>query len=360
MNVKRKSVAVFCFSSGCGGMEHDAVKLAVKLSKCADVVLLCKKNSFMESLYNDGRYSFPCVPVAFSSRIFSLSMLFRVRAFLREYAPANVIFFGASELKTLYFSFLGFDINLLVRHGTTKSRAKTDWFHRLIYSRVNCHIALSRHLLANVKNIVPPSRIADYRIIYPSFDMRPHHSGCDADDRVIRIVHVGRVADGKGQIDAVYACRQLSAKAIEFNFDILGGLEDSSYADALVDEVRASKLEHQVHMHGHVTNVDDYLRAADIFLFPSAGEGMPNAFIEAMYYNTVCLTYDNTVFPEFLEMGFYLHIVDNGDRDALAKKLVDVAENLKLEKDKSGINALLVERYFRLERELADWDSVLL
>jgi len=286
-------------------------------------------------------------------------MLFWVRKFLRQYAPANVIFFGASELKTLYFSFLGFDINLLIRHGTTKSRPKTDWFHRLIYSRVNFHIALSRHLLDNVKKIVPVSKIADYRIIYPSFDIRTYESAPGVDDPVIRIVHVGRVADGKGQVDAVYACRRLRERAIDFSFDVLGDFEDASVVSALKTEITANDLERQVYLHGHVTNVDDYLRFADIFLFPSAGEGMPNAFIEAMYYDTVCITYNNTVFPEFLEMGFYLHIVANGDRDALARRLVDVAENLQAEKDKSRVNASLVERYFRQQRELADWDSVL-
>jgi len=359
LDKKKKTVAVFCFSGGGGGMEHDAVKLAVKLNKNADVVLVCKRNSFIESLYKEGRYSFPCVSIAFASRMFSLSMFFRIRGFLRQYAPANVIFFGASELKTLYFAFLGFDLNLLVRHGTTKSRPKTDWFHRLIYSRVNYHIALSKHLLDNVRKIVPPSKTVDYRIIYPSFEMASGGVSSSDDGRVISIVHVGRVADGKGQIDAVYACRQLHEKEIDFSFDVMGGFEGLNYVSLLKNEISRSDLAEQVHLHGHVTNVEDYLRSADIFLFPSAGEGMPNAFIEAMYFGAVCIAYDNTVFPEFLEMGFYIHVVDNLDKDALAKKLVDVVENLHVEKEASIVNVALVEKYFSQKRELADWDIVL-
>ena len=352
-------MAVFCFSGGSGGMEHDAVKLAAKLNECADVTLVCKRNSFIASLYEKGQYAFPCVSIAFVSRKFSLSMLFGVRDFLQKNAPANVIFFGASELKTLYFAFLGFDINLLVRHGTTKSRPKTDWFHRLIYSRVNYHIALSKHLLANVRKIVPASKVADYRIIYPSFDIRPPGVAPDNGDNGIRIVHVGRVVDGKGQLDAVYACRQLREKGIDFSFDALGDFEDEGVLSALKTEISTNDLGKQIHLHGHVTNVGDYLCSADIFLFPSMGEGMPNAFIEAMYYNTVCIAYNNTVFPEFLEMGFYLHIVANGDKGALARKLVDVVDHLQIEKNKSGANTSLVNRYFRQKRELADWDSVL-
>ena len=359
MNIKRKSVAIICFSSGSGGMEHDAVKLAVKLDEHADVVLVCKQDSFTASLYKEGHYSFPCVRIAFTSRNFSLSMLFRVRKFLRKYAPANVVFFGASELKTLYFAFLGFNINLLVRHGTTKSRSKTDWFHRLIYSRVNYHIALSRHLLENVKKIVPKSGSAEYKVIYPSFNIVPNEIvSQDCNNGALRIVHVGRVVGGKGQIDAVYATHKLYEKGVDFQFDILGGLEDIKYVSALKDEITADNLAERVHMRGHITDVNDYLQTADIFLFPSAGEGMPNAFIEAMYYNVVCISYENTVFPEFSRMGFYIHIVNNGDKDRLSEKLLEVAENLKIEKEKAAVNVNLVKKYFEIERELADWDKV--
>ena len=145
---------------------------------------------------------------------------------------------------------------------------------------------------------------------------------------------------------------------MDFQFDILGGLEDIKYVSALKDEITADNLAERVHMRGHITDVSDYLQTADIFLFPSAGEGMPNAFIEAMYYNVVCISYENTVFPEFSRMGFYIHIVNNGDKDRLSEKLLEVAENLKIEKEKAAVNVNLVKKYFEIERELADWDKV--
>ena len=106
-------------------------------------------------------------------------------------------------------------------------------------------------------------------------------------------------------------------------------------------------------------NVSEYLASTDIFLFPSAGEGMPNAFIEAMHYGAVCIAYENTVFPEFLEMGFYIHLVKNGDIDALSKKLIQVAVDIDNEKIKSNKNIDLVEGYFRVEEELVQWLSIL-
>jgi len=349
-----------CFSSGSGGMEHDAVKLARLLSKEMDVVLACKKNAFIHHLHNGTSEEYIIEPVAFSSRTLSLSMLFRVRLLIKKYAFDNVVFFGASELKTLYFSFLGADINLLIRHGTTKSKAKTDWFHRLIYSRVNYHIALSKHLLENVKKIVPDNGMAEYKIIYPSYEIS---SSVQADEKIedkrLRITHVGRVAAGKGQIDAVRACKELYNKGIDFKLDILGGLEGDAYAEALESEIGTGDFSRRVQLRGHVTNVTEYLQATDIFLFPSLGEGMPNAFIEAMHHNTVCIAYDNTVFPEFREMGFYIHIVKNADVDELSQKLIEVARDIDNEKVKSEVNVALVQDYFRVEQEMAQWRKAL-
>jgi len=351
-----------CFSSGSGGMELDAIKLARMLGKEMEVVLLCKEGEFIHHSHQGVNTGYSLEPVAFSSRIFSLSMLLRVRSLIKQYSFDNVVFFGASELKTLYFSFLGFNVNLLIRHGTTKSKAKTDWFHRLIYSRVNYHIALSKHLLNNVKYIVPVTGKASYKIIRPSYEIASKNESLaepESKDKLF-ITHVGRVAPGKGQVDAVRACKELYNKGINFQFDILGGLESDVYVQALNAEIGADDFSSRIRVRGHVTNVTEYLQATDIFLFPSSGEGMSNAFIEAMHYSAVCIVYDNTVFPEFVEMGFYIHLVKDRDVDALSQVLIDVALDIDNEKQRSKINIELARDYFQVERELSDWQGVLI
>ena len=136
-----KSVAVMCFSENNGGMELDAIKLAELLHEDCDVTLFCKNDSFIHHQVKN-KNSINYVPIKFLSRKFSLSMLFSVRNEIKKRKINNVIFFGASELKTLYFSFLWLDVNLIVRHGTTKSHRKNDFIHRLIYSGVGYHVAL--------------------------------------------------------------------------------------------------------------------------------------------------------------------------------------------------------------------------
>lgn len=48
-----------------------------------------------------------------------------------------------------------------------------------------------------------------------------------------------------------------------------------------------------------------------MFLFPSYGEGFGNAFIEAISFGCKAISYDNTTFKEFKELGFDFNIVEN-------------------------------------------------
>ena len=234
MSKKTKPVAVMCFSSGTGGMERSAMRLSETLAKISDVVLVCKKDSFVQKLFEEGDYSFSCEAVPFLSRTFSLSMLFGVRSIIDKHEIRNVIFFGASELKTLYFSFLGKDLNVTVWHGTTKSRPKRDFFHKLVYSCVDHHVAISRHLERNVKQIVPMTAGVDYRVIRPSFSFNDINKVDSEVSGCINIVHVGRVAHGKGQIDAVKACKGLYEAGVDFSLSIVGGGEGEEYMNELV------------------------------------------------------------------------------------------------------------------------------
>jgi glycosyltransferase involved in cell wall biosynthesis len=45
--------------------------------------------------------------------------------------------------------------------------------------------------------------------------------------------------------------------------------------------VKQNGLDRNIFFTGYVSNVADYLKACDYFLFPSESEGMPNALLEA-------------------------------------------------------------------------------
>jgi glycosyltransferase involved in cell wall biosynthesis len=58
--------------------------------------------------------------------------------------------------------------------------------------------------------------------------------------------------------------------------------EKRKFARRLQELSAASGPAERLHFTGFVDRVEDYYRAADLFLFPSEKEGMPNAVLEAM------------------------------------------------------------------------------
>lgn len=341
-------------------MERSAVRLASFLSSVTQVLLVCKQGSFTEDLYRSEGGSYACESVRFSSRLFSPAMLIRTRSIIDRHRIGNVIFFGASELKTLHFAFRGRALNLIVWHGTTKSRPKHDFIHRLVYSGVNFHVAISNHLVNNVRKIVPPTKGVSFRVVYPSF--RIGGSGIKtgpAEGRKIRLVHIGRIASGKGQNDAVEACAALHREGIDFELDLVGSVGDDSYSRDLQGQIRSAPYARHINLVGYVEDTLGYLAGADLFLFPSYGEGMPNAFIEALHFGIPCLAYANTVFPEFISMGFHVTLAADRDRSDLSDKLLKMATGIDKEKRASYPNAQLAREYFNVQRELADWQEIL-
>jgi glycosyltransferase involved in cell wall biosynthesis len=356
LEIKKQTTAIICLSPYSGGMEIDAIKLAKKLSNNIDITVIAQEDKFIANQKNDyvGYNGITLETIKFSSS-FSFSIIFAVRKIVQEKNIKNVIFFGASELKSLYFSFLGLDINLIIRHGTTKSRPKKDWFHRLIYSNVDCHVSISEHLLNNVRYIIPFGKTTKEALIYPSFKIKlPKENN----NRVLKILHIGRIAEGKGHIDAIRACEILVQNDIDFEFDIVGDF-DEDYKKEFLIYFEHCKYKEKINLIGYTRNVYIYIERSDIFLFPSYGEGFGNSFIESISRKVVCLVYYNTTFVEFKKLGLYFHYVSNKDIEALSKKLLFIVKNLQDEKNKAVVNYELCSYLFSIEGESEKYLQIL-
>ena len=71
------------------------------------------------------------------------------------------------------------------------------------------------------------------------------------------------------------------------------------------------------------------------------------------------MVYSNTVFPEIFDMGFYGHVIEDGNEYVLGKKLLWVCDNLDKEMDRSKNNMSLARELFSEKRELAEYDKIL-
>lgn len=348
----KNPTAIICLSPNSGGMEIDTIKLAKKLSPYTPITLIARKGYFIANSKDDYvGFNNICLETISFYYSFSLSIIFHVRQIIKDKNIKNIIFLGASELKSLYFSCLGLDINLIIRHGTTKSSPKKDLFHRLIYSNVNYHVAICKHLQKNIDYIIPFGKNTKKKLIYSSVNLSDY---CKIKSNKLTILNVGRIEAGKGQYDAIKACEILYKNSIDFIFYIVGNIEPQ-YKNSFLNFYNSLPYRDRIVLVGHTQNTIEYYNKADLFLFPSYGEGLSNAFLEALACGLDCIAYSNTSFPELKALGLDFHLVENKNIEQLSNILLHCALNPSVHNS----NIANISANFALQTEIQQYLEIL-
>ena len=356
------NTAIICLSPYYGGMEMDAFKMAKMLCKNTNITLIIKKNSLIEKKHKveAEKLGIDVESIDFFKNL-SFSIIFGVRNKIKINVIKNIIYFGASELKSLYFSFIGLKINLLVRHGTTKSSIKKSLLHRLIYHDVNYHIAISRHLAENVKKIIPFGKHTQLKLIYPSLKSYPTKTDALKNDTKpnISLLHVARITDGKGQIDAIKACEILYDMNKIFTLHLVGDMEPN-YKNKFTSFLNDIPYKDSIKLEGFTSNISEHYRKSNIFIFPSKGEGFGNSFVEALSFGLVCISYKNTTFIEMDDLGFEFFLAEDQNIESLKNSLLAALNYFENNKVPIEKNIQLAGKLFIEERERKEILSILI
>jgi glycosyltransferase involved in cell wall biosynthesis len=179
------------------------------------------------------------------------------------------------------------------------------------------------------------------------------------------VTFTGRLLRGKGLEVLVEAFGALAAGEASLHLLLVGSGAGQalSVEDALRDQVKARGLESRVTFTGRVDNVHDYLRASDLYAFPSFFEAMPLAVIEAAACGLPCVASRIGGIEDILEDGKSGLLVQPGDAAGLAAAigllLADPARASALgTKARARVEARFdleqnLQRYCSLFRELA-------
>lgn len=359
MNISKESTALICLSHHIGGMELAATKLAKVLSNYINLTYIVKRDTFIhkECHENPDYESLKFETINFCTTLMSPSIIYSVREIIKKNNIKNVIFVGASEMKSLYFSFLGLDINLIVRHGTIKSHPKKSFFHTLVYSNVSTHVAISKYMSGNVKYIIPFGKKTNLKVIVPSLANKLSTLKATNSD-TFRLLHAGRVTSGKGIDKAIEACDILQKNNINFIFDNFGPT-DSKYGQELEKLLDNIDYRKNINIHGFTDKIYDEYMKHDIFIFPTPDEGYGNVMMESISHGIIVLAFDNTAISNFGEMGFHIHLVKDKSLTALKEKLLYIAQNLKKEKELAYKNIQKAKTIFSPEREAMEYMELL-
>jgi glycosyltransferase involved in cell wall biosynthesis len=161
---------------------------------------------------------------------------------------------------------------------------------------------------------------------------------------------VARMLRSKGVLDAAAAVRQLRAEGRDINL-ILAGATDPDNRDSLSDdEMRALAAEPGVEWLGHVADVRNVWRRADIAVLPSTyGEGLPAVLLEAASCGRPIITSNMPGCREAVMPGETGLLVPARDVAALSTAIAMLAENPDRRRAMGCAGRALVEREFSNE-----------
>jgi glycosyltransferase involved in cell wall biosynthesis len=151
--------------------------------------------------------------------------------------------------------------------------------------------------------------------------------GCSASDIVV--VSVGHAVPVKGWDILLRAFASTVRDASRLRLVLIGNADPvgGRFPRQLHDFILENKLSHQVHLTGHILDIQSALRAADVFAMPSRSEGFSVALIEALEVGLPCVASRVGIAGEVIQEGKNGFLVERGDEAALATALGNLAKN---------------------------------
>lgn len=167
--------------------------------------------------------------------------------------------------------------------------------------------------------------------------------------RQIRILYISNVAPYKHQWNVVEGVAQLRKMGFKFKLLLVGGGEEAALAKLKESVAKWDPKGEMVEMHPFVEHekIPAYLAQADLFVFASSCENMPNTLLEAMAAGLPIACSDRGPMPEVLKNGgIYFNpenpdtisaalailIEDSNQRETLAKRARELASEYSWER----------------------------
>ena len=131
--------------------------------------------------------------------------------------------------------------------------------------------------------------------------------------------YTGKLNRGKGLEMLLRAWRRLEHPALHLVLVGSGAHQFLSCEDELRTFVRTHDLEQRVTFTGAVRNVEDYLQASDLFVFPSESEALGISLIEAMACGLPVVATRTGGIPDVVDDGVNGCLIEVGDEEAFIR-----------------------------------------
>ena len=168
------------------------------------------------------------------------------------------------------------------------------------------------------------------------------------------VLWVGRLDPVKG-LDVLIRAFERGDGAGRAHLVLVG---DGPIREALTTRIEKTSRRNQIHMLGSRDDVPRLLRAADVFVFPSRTEGLPNALLEAMAAGCPIVTTDVPGCRDLIDHDASGLVVPYGDTEALAEAMTRLLRDRKLAMRLGRGAAESVSRNWHSDGTLAAYEAL--
>lgn len=316
-----KKIAHINFAKGYRGGERQTELLIKELSKFGyKQKVLLRKNSKLNSKLNNIK----------NVKIIEVSKPYFLH--INKVKDCNII--HAHEAKGAQFALIA---NLLFKTPYIITRrvtfpVKKIWFNKLLYKRANRVVALST---AIKREILKSFELSNIEIIPSSYN------NVIADEKLVKnirerfnnkflIGNIGALVDSdKGQTLIIEAAKELQ-KYEDIHFLFVGsGKDEKLFKDMAKDLTNITFI-------GFVDNVVDYIKALNLFLFPSKNEGLGSILLDVIKNEVTIIASNIGGIPDIIKHkhnGLLVNLEVSNIIDAILKLYKDTELRIRLKKN---------------------------
>jgi glycosyltransferase involved in cell wall biosynthesis len=173
-----------------------------------------------------------------------------------------------------------------------------------------------------------------------------------------RILFVGSIQEGKGVFELLDVLALLVPEHPGLTMTAIGGGIDE---DRLRERASELGLRDNLEMTGWVSRqeVAAFYRQADVFLFPSHSEGLPNAVLEAMSHSLPVVVTAVGAMPDVIAHGDSGFLTEVGNVHAMAGHIRHLLRDRELADRVGRQGRMVVERNFDIEIIWRRWSAAI-
>lgn len=181
-----------------------------------------------------------------------------------------------------------------------------------------------------------PDRI---RYVNNPVDVSKYYSAIKNDNR-LTFINVSRQDENKNQKMAINAFKEIANRLPNSELVLVG---NGNQHDSLINMADIYELTDRIHFPGEVTNVEDYLAKADIYVSTSHREGLPLSMLEAMASKLPIISTDVGGISDIIDGNGIL--VQDDDYKSMSEAMLQLASDVETRKKYSNRSYEIVKDF---------------